>query len=272
MLRLRSLTAIGLALSAGALVGAVQLNLTASDRTPGGTQQANGVLAASAAKTGGDLTVNASPPSSTLLPGEIATWTITTKVTGTLSGAATFAVSGAPVGAVSTFSPTTAAVGSVVKLDVATSTSTPVGSYPLTITARVGTTQATVSVTLVVTTSGKDFTISSPPVTLAGPGASTPLDLGLFNPNSQALSITNLTATVSSVSKVAAGTCTTADYAIQQYSGNYPVVVNGRSSTSLSAVAASSLWPRLVMVNRNADQSGCKGATVQLTFTGAGHS
>lgn len=258
----RSLVTVGLGLAA---VGG--LASVAGDGPTAGRWSATASV--SAAKATGGLTVNAAPPSSTLLPGEIATWTITTKATTPVW--LTFSSEGLPSGATAGFTPTTALAGTAVKLEVATSSTTAPGSYPLTITATGAAARATATVTLVVTTSGKDFAISAPAVTVPGPGASVSLDLGLVNPNSQALSITNLTVTVASVTKAGTGVCTTSDYAVQQYSGSYPLVVGGRSSTSLSALSPSASWPRLVMVNTNTDQSGCKGAALRLALTGAGH-
>src|SRR5207253_6673015 len=65
-----------------------------------------------------------------------------------------------------------------------------------------GTTQyAYANVQLVLTTTGKPFTISGNLSGLLAPGVTRALDLTLTNPNNKPVSITNLTVTVQSVTR-----------------------------------------------------------------------
>jgi hypothetical protein len=129
-------------------------------------------------------------------------------------------------------------------------------------------------VTLVITTKGKDFSISGDVSGLLAPGVSRPLNLTLTNPNNQAVAISNLTVTVQNVSKAAQapnGPCTGADYAVTQYSGPYPLSVPANGSASLSTLSvAQSKWPQVRMVDTASNQDGCKGATVTLAYSGSG--
>jgi hypothetical protein len=102
------------------------------------------------------------------------------------------------------------------------------------------------------------------------------LNLTLSNPNKKSLSVTNLTVTVQSVTRTSAAMahnlpCTSADYAVTQYSGPYPMTVPGSGSASLSGLGvASSAWPKVAMLNSTTNQDGCKGATLTLAYSGSG--
>jgi hypothetical protein len=133
---------------------------------------------------------------------------------------------------------------------------------------------ATAAVTLVVSSKGKDFSISGNVSGLLAPGVSRPLNLTLTNPNNQPLAISNLTVTVKSVTKAAhapVGACTTSDYAVVQYSGPYPLSVPANGSATLTSLGvASSKWPQVKMLDAAYNQDGCKGATVTLAYSGSG--
>jgi PKD repeat protein len=161
-----------------------------------------------------DFALTATPASRTILPGASTSYTATvTPVTG-FTGTVAFSVTGLPSGATATFTPTSVTTSGTTTLNVATTTATPPGSYPLTIRGTSGPRVRTVNVTLVV---NGDFSISVTPtsrtitrgavatytVTIsAGPGFSGTVNLSVSNAPGRA------TTTFSPASIVNAGTST----------------------------------------------------------------
>jgi len=89
-------------------------------------------------------------------------------------------------------------------------------------------------VKLDINTKGKNFTISGGLTGLV-PGLWQSLDLSLTNPNKKPLSVTNLSVTLKSVAQASGAVlpCTLSDYAVVQYSGPYPLVLPGSSTSTL---------------------------------------
>src|SRR5262249_30198095 len=96
-------------------------------------------------------------PASQILPGGTANYNVTITPSGSFSDQVSLAVSGLPAGATGSFAPSLATAAST--LSVTTSSSTPVGSYTLTITGTSGNLTNTTTVSLVV--NNPDFTLSS---------------------------------------------------------------------------------------------------------------
>ena len=224
------------------------------------------------------LSMSATPASVSMGPGSTAVYTLAL-ARSNFPGSVTFAVfGGLPSGATATFTPNPT-TGTSSTLQITTAATTADGSYTLNLVGSgpnpSGSTQyAYASVQLVISTTGKPFTISG---TLSGlaPGRSLPLDLTLSNPNKKSLSVTNLTVTVQSVARTTDAIahnrpCTSADYAVTQYSGPYPLTVPGSGSASLSTLGVASAWPKLAMLNTITNQDGCKGATLTLVYSGSG--
>jgi uncharacterized membrane protein len=94
----------------------------------------------------------ASPASVSISQGNQGTATITTSVSGGFNSAISLSVSGAPSGTTGTFNPATIAASGAgtSTMNIAVGSSTPVGSYPLTITLRGGGIQQTATVNLIV--------------------------------------------------------------------------------------------------------------------------
>jgi hypothetical protein len=226
------------------------------------------------------LTMSATPASVTMAPGSTAVFTVQLARTN-FPGAVTFAVlGGLPSGATATFTPNPT-TGNSSSLQIITPATTSDGNFTLYLVSSgqnpSGATQyAYASVGLVLTTSGKPFTISGNLSGALAPGLSRPLDLTLVNPNKKPISITNLTVTVQSVTRTAyaiahSQPCTAADYAVAQYSGSYPLTVPGNGSASLSSLGVStSAQPKVSMLNTALNQDGCKGATLALAYSGSG--
>jgi hypothetical protein len=118
-----------------------------------------------------DFAVAATPASQTVAPGSPTTYNVTVTPTGGFGGSVTLSSTGLPTGAAGTFSPNPTTGAST--FSVTTSASTPVGSYPVTITGTSGSLAHSTTVTLVV--SSPDFSLSATPTsrTVTGGGSTT---------------------------------------------------------------------------------------------------
>jgi hypothetical protein len=226
------------------------------------------------------LTMSTTPASVTMAPGATAVFTVQLARTN-FPGSVTFAVlGGLPSGARATFAPNPT-TGNSSALQITTPATASDGSFTLYLVSSGkdpgGTTRyAYASVGLVIAKAGNPFTISGNLSGALAPGLSRPLDLTLANPNKKPLSVTNLTVTVKTVTRTAYAIahnqpCTTADYAVTQYSGSYPLTVPANGSASLSSLGVStSARPQVSMLNTALNQDGCKGATLALAYSGSG--
>ena len=135
-----------------------------------------------------DFTLAAGPSSQTVSPGGSAAYTTSVTYGAGLTGAVGLSVSGLPNGATAGFSPASLAGTGSSTLTVTTSTSTPAGSYPLTIKGTDGILTHTATVTLVV---AGDFTISANPSSVSvARGGSTSLAVSITPVNGSAGTIT----------------------------------------------------------------------------------
>jgi Domain of unknown function (DUF1929)/Glyoxal oxidase N-terminus/PKD domain len=107
-----------------------------------------------------DFSISASPSSRTVVQGGGTTYTATITGGTGFSGTVSLSVSGLPAGASASFSPASISTSGSSTLSVSTSSTTPPGSYPLTITGTSGSLIHTASVTLVVSA---DFSLSVAP-------------------------------------------------------------------------------------------------------------
>jgi hypothetical protein len=110
------------------------------------------------------------------------------------------------------------------------------------------------------------------PFTIAGRGAGAllpggpdvPLDLVFSNPNPIAITVTGVTVTVAGT--WAAG-CGAANVVVAAQLGAQPAVPAGTTASLSGLGVPSSAWPRLHVPDEG-DQNACRGATVQLAYTG----
>ncbi|MDQ2943845.1 MAG: hypothetical protein M3R21_09295 [Candidatus Dormibacteraeota bacterium] len=153
--------------------GSSTMNVTTSTTTPTGSYPititgTSGSLTHSATVTlvvnaPADFSLAATPASQSVVQGSSTSYTVNITRTGGFTSEVTFSLSPLPTGAAGTFNPTTAS-GASSALNVTTASSTPTGTYPLTITGTSGTLTHTASATLVVTTApAANFTISATP-------------------------------------------------------------------------------------------------------------
>jgi hypothetical protein len=115
-----------------------------------------------------NFTISASPPSLTIGQGSYGTSTITTAVSGGFNNAITLSATGMPSGTTVSFSPNPIPApgsgNSTMTLTVGGST--PIGTYPITVTGNGGGVQQNTSVTLTVTSQG-NFSLSASPSLLS---------------------------------------------------------------------------------------------------------
>jgi uncharacterized membrane protein len=107
-----------------------------------------------------DFSLSVLPSSRTIAQGGSTTYTATVTATSGFSGTVSLNVAGLPSGASALFSPPSIPTSGSSALSVSTSSTTPPGSYPLTVTATSGTLTHTAGITLVVTA---DFAVSVAP-------------------------------------------------------------------------------------------------------------
>jgi len=145
------------------------LSVTTSTSTPTGTYSltitgASGTLTytstvALVVNPKPDFTLGVSPSSQLINPGGATSYSATISPIGGFTGQVTLSVSGLPTGANGSFGSNPATTSST--LSVTTSTSTPIGTYTLTITGVSGGLTHTTTVSLIVAT--PDFTLSASP-------------------------------------------------------------------------------------------------------------
>jgi hypothetical protein len=228
-------------------------------------------------KTG--VTIQVNPSTRTADQGGTASYTVSLTSANGFKGNVTPIVSGLPASTTAAFAPALVTLDSgksaTVTLTVATQATTPEGKADLTIATAAGTSQATgVVVQLIVQASKKNFTISGNLGTPLSPGATIPLNLSITNPNNKGLALSSLSVSIASVTRTQAAVvaglpCTPADYLVTNYSGPYPLAVPVGTST-LDQLKPSQDWPRIAMLDTTSNQDGCKGATLQLAYSGAG--
>lgn len=109
-----------------------------------------------------DFSLSSTPSSQTVLQGSSTSYTMTATPSNGFASTIGFSVSGLPGGASASFNPTSITTSGSTTMTVSTSTSTPAGSYLLTITGNSGSINRTSTATLVVQ-SPPDFSLSISP-------------------------------------------------------------------------------------------------------------
>ncbi|MDR6686432.1 hypothetical protein J2Y41_001993 [Arthrobacter sp. 1088] len=231
------------------------------------------------------ITVALSPSSRSLDQGQSTTFTVSATSTGGFTGPVAFTVTGLPAGATAAWSPSSVVLGSgstaQVALTVATSPTTPVGKSDFTVKGASGTGQNAVQSNaapgqLQVQEVKRTFGVTGSLSGLLAPGVSRAVELQISNPGNKSIAITNLTVSIAQVVRTPAAVaanlpCSSADYQVTQYSGSYPLAAPpGPSSLTSLGVNDSSKWPQVRMLDTLQLQDGCKGATLQLTYSGTG--
>ncbi|KRE72279.1 hypothetical protein ASG77_09295 [Arthrobacter sp. Soil762] len=238
------------------------------------------IFAASQGNNTKGVTIQVNPSSRTVDRGDPVNYSVSLTSTNGFSGSVTPTVSGLPASTTAAFAPASVTLASgktaAVTLTVATSATTPDGKADLTITAAIGASQAAaVVVQLHVLSSKKSFTISGNLGTQLTPGATLPLNLSFANPNNKSLALTSLSVAITGITRTQAALaaelpCTASDYVVTNYAGSYPLTVPAGSQSLFLLDIREDLWPKIAMLDTALNQDGCKGATLQLAYSGAG--
>jgi len=126
------------------------------------------------------------------------------------------------------------------------------------------------------TNAGMPYTITGNVATPLWPGsAAQPINLVFNNPNSGGIPdgdvrVSSLTVSIASVTGpniTPARPCDASDFALTQFTGGQFFVHPGMTTLS-SYFASSTVWPSIRLINKPSNQDGCKGATVNLNYTG----
>jgi hypothetical protein len=198
---------------------------------------------------------------------------------GGFAGPVTFGVVGLPAGATAAWSPSSVNLtsGSTAQatLTVTTAPSTPAGKTDFTITGTGGGMQSTASAQLNVQEVKRNFGVTGTVNGPLAPGTSQSIELQISNPVGKSIAVTNLSVAISQVVRtpqaVAANLpCTAADYVLSQFSGTYPFTAPAGSSSLSGLGIPQNKWPHIRMLDTQLLQDGCKGATLQLTYSGMG--
>jgi uncharacterized membrane protein len=108
-----------------------------------------------------DFSLSATPASRTVTRGDSTTYSVSVTPLAGFTGSVTLSTSGLPAGAAASFNPNPTTGTST--MTVTTASTTPAGSYPVTITGTSGSLTHTASVQLVVQAAAPDFTLSASP-------------------------------------------------------------------------------------------------------------
>jgi hypothetical protein len=230
------------------------------------------------------VTIQVNPATRTVDRGDPVSYSVSLTSNNGFSGGVSPTVSGLPPSTTAVFTPTSVSLASgktaTVSLTVSTSATTPDGKADLTIGATIGASAGVsqptaVVVQLLVQSSNKTFSISGNLATPLTPGAKLPLNLIISNPNNKSLALNSLSVVITAINRapaaVAAGLqCTAADYVVTNYSDSYPLDVPVGSHSLYSLRVAEALWPQIAMLDTTLNQDGCKGATLQFAYSGAG--
>ena len=104
------------------------------------------------------------------------------------------------------------------------------------------------------------------------PGDAAPIDLTISNPNDRPIRVTSLSVAIASVTAphaTVANPCGVSDFAVAQLPGAASFTIPAHSSRTLATLGlAPAQMPSLSMINSVANQDGCKGATVRLSYGG----
>ncbi|MEV8146812.1 hypothetical protein AB0O52_01535 [Arthrobacter sp. NPDC080073] len=226
------------------------------------------------------ITLQLAPTSRSATQGTSASYNVVVQPSGGFSGNVSLSATGLPPGATASFSPAVVAAGpgsGSATLNVSTTSATPLGTYSLSLKGNSGTLQSAVVVISLTVTAGQHqpFTISGGPAGVLAPGYSVSVDLQLANPGNNNINVTGLTVSITGITRTAQAVannrpCNPSDYVITQFSGSYPISAPpGNSSLSTSGFSANQ-WPQIKMLNSSLNQDGCKGATLQLSYSGTG--
>lgn len=252
--------------------GSATLTVSTASTTPAGTYTltitgTSGTLTHSATVTlvvqgPADFSISATPSSQTVTQGNGTTYTATIGALNGFTGTASLSVSGLPTGATGSFRPTSVTGSGSSTLTVSTATTTPAGTYTLTITGVDGSLSHSATVTLVVNSATGGL-----------PTGWTDQDIGSVSIAGSA-SYSGGTYTVSGAGSSISGTADQFNYAYQTAGTSYTItarvvsMTNTNSGAQAGVMIRESLATGSTMANINVTPSN--GVTwVTRTTTGS---
>lgn len=225
------------------------------------------------------LLVQITPSSRNVDQGQATSYSATVSSTGGFAGTVLLAASGLPAGAAASLAPSsvklTAGSTAQLSINVSTAPTAAAGDYELTLSGQSGAIQSAAAKTqLRVKAPLRVFGLSGDVSGLLAPGTSRSLDLGFTNPD-KGIDVGNLTVSITGVVRTAKAIaanlpCTAQDYSVMQYSGRYPLTAPSGSSSLSQLGVPPAQWPRIAMLDTPHLQDGCKGAVLQLAYSGSG--
>jgi hypothetical protein len=250
--------------SASTPVGSYVLTIVA---TSGSSHQSVTVLLTVSLPTGFTMTLD--PPVATVVDGESTSYHLTLK-RGLLAGPIGLKLSGVPEFATASVSPSLSLLGNSATIKVSTATNVVPGVYLLTVKGTALLASGTASAYLIVQPQAfPNFPITGTADRVLAPGApSGAINLAITNPFSAPMTVTALGATVTGTDKPG---CAAGNYVVTAYAGPAALTVPANSTRTLQQLGVPrAQWPQLTMPNLPVNQDACKGATVQLHYSGTG--
>ena len=224
-------TTLSIAIAATAATGTYPLTIAGTSGSITSTTTVS--LVVTAAPT---FNLSAGSSSVSIVQGQSGTDAISVAALNGFTGTVSFAVSGLPVGATATFTPTTSTSGT--SLGIAVASTALSGTYPLTITGTSGSITSSANVSLVVT-AAPTFTLSA---------ATTPLTLKQNSGLTDAITVTNGTGFTGTVTLFVSGAPTGVGATFSGNSlilfvplatpiGTYPLTITGTSGSSTATLS-----------------------------------
>lgn len=214
--------------------------------------------------------ITMSPPSVIVDTGGTAVYQVSLK-RWLLPGPITLQLTGLPRNVTGTITPSPLGRGLNATVTVRVGAAAAPGSYRLTVIGRSRYIWTSASAYLVIAAhTTADFPISGAtdlPVTPGGPSGA--IDLALTNPNSSAMAVSDLAVAVEGTNTTG---CGPENYTVVAYSGPASLSVPANTTKTLSQLGVPrAQWPQLQMINLPVNQDVCKGAMVQLHYSGLGN-
>jgi polygalacturonase len=242
-----------------------------------------GKVTVTAAGGSPDFTIAAAPSSQTVTQGSGTSYTATISALSGFTGAVTLSVSGLPSGATGSFNPTSVTGSGNSTLSVSTASTTPAGTYTLTVTGTSGSLAHSTTATLVVsTTPAPDFTIAATPssqTVTVGNGTTYTTTIGALNgfASTVSLSVSGLpsgaTASFNPTSVAGSGASTiSVSTGSTTAAGTYTLTVTGTSgslthSTTVTLVVNAAATGDFTIVATPSSQTVTEGGTSSTSYT-----
>ncbi|RNL61017.1 hypothetical protein EFK50_16655 [Nocardioides marmoriginsengisoli] len=246
-------------------VGSYYLKVTA---TSGTTTQTITIVLVVSLPTGFTMTMN--PSSRTVVDGESTTFDLDLD-RGLLTGGVALKITGVPEFATQKWTPGSMVIlNNSASLKISTATNVVPGIYLLTVTGKALLASATASAYLIVLPQTyPNFPIAGtadlPLAPGSPPGA---INLSMTNPFSAPMTVTGLGVTVAGTNKPG---CGPGNYGVTAYGGPASLVIPPNSTRTLQQLGVPrAQWPQVQLLNLLTNQDACKGATVNLQYSGTG--